>query len=144
PDNDFDPPDIEKWRIGTDKAVAKAKRNHMDTNKLFASNIVSQFIKNPSYRPLMKLVRKLRKALFNNPNVSAKGRGTLKAITFDSDDDSDTTSKSINSSEPPSVKVYWDDGCDENELDQFKRRATCAGKISDALLKVIKDAHEGA
>ncbi|KAJ1764469.1 hypothetical protein LPJ74_006642, partial [Coemansia sp. RSA 1843] len=72
------------------------------------------------------------------------GRGALKAITFDSDDDSDTTSKSINSPEPPSVKVYWDDGCDENELDQFKRRATCAGKISDALLEAIKDAREGA
>ncbi|KAJ1763497.1 hypothetical protein LPJ74_006799, partial [Coemansia sp. RSA 1843] len=87
PDNDFDSLNIEKWRIGTDKAVANAKRNHMHSHDNFAFAAI--------------------------PEQSKK--------------------------EP-----CWDGGCDEDELDQFKRRATCAGEISDALLEAIKDAREGA
>ncbi|KAJ1763649.1 hypothetical protein LPJ74_006778, partial [Coemansia sp. RSA 1843] len=134
---------IYKWRTGDAADVAEAKRIDMDTNKLFASNIVSQFIKNPSYVHLKKLVVDLRQKLFDNLKVSPKGRGTLEADE-DLFDYFSPVPEPVNSSEPPEKEPYWDDGCDENEFDQFKRRATCAGKISDALLEAIKVAHEGA
>ncbi|KAJ2210139.1 hypothetical protein EV179_006422, partial [Coemansia sp. RSA 487] len=132
---------IYKWRTGDAADVAEAKRIDMDTNKLFASNIVSQFIKNPSYVHLKKLVVDLRQKLFDNLKVSPKGRGTLEADE-DLFDYFSPVPEPVNSSEPPEKEPYWDDGCDENEFDQFKRRATCAGKISDALLEAIKVAHE--
>ncbi|KAJ2561194.1 hypothetical protein IW140_006597, partial [Coemansia sp. RSA 1813] len=124
-------------------AVAKAKRNHMDSVTNFTSNIAKRFIKNPSYVHLKKLVVDLRQKLFDNPKVSAKGRGTLEADE-DLFDYFSPVPESVNSSELPEKESYWDDGCDENELDQFKRRATCAGEISDALLEAIKVAREAA
>ncbi|KAJ2562155.1 hypothetical protein IW140_006471 [Coemansia sp. RSA 1813] len=138
PDNDFDSLNIEKWRIGTGKAVAKAKRIDMDTNKLFVSNIVSQIIKNPSYFHLKHLAVSLRGRLFDNTRVSPKGRGALET------NEDDLAFQFAAIPEQSTKGPYWDDGCDKDELDQFKRRATCAGKISDALLEAIKDARKGA
>ncbi|KAJ1764378.1 hypothetical protein LPJ74_006660 [Coemansia sp. RSA 1843] len=138
PDNDFDSLNIEKWRIGTGKAVAKAKRIDMDTNKLFVSNIVSQIIKNPSYFHLKHLAVSLRERLFDNTRVSPKGRGALET------NEDDLAFQFAAIPEQSTKGPYWDDGCDKDELDQFKRRATCAGKISDALLEAIKDARKGA
>ncbi|KAJ2752148.1 hypothetical protein H4S06_003988 [Coemansia sp. BCRC 34490] len=144
---DYSSLDILRWRNGMDKVVANAKRNHMGSLANFVSNVPRQFVRDSSYLPLMELVVNLRQTLFDNPNVSPKGRGTLKK-----DADMDIAfgfgfagiPESASSLEPSAAKMYWDSGCDENELDQFKRRATCAGKISDTLLEAIIDARKAA
>ncbi|KAJ1661306.1 hypothetical protein EV178_006638, partial [Coemansia sp. RSA 1646] len=109
---------IYRWRNGDAVEVAEAKRIDMDTNKLFVSNIVSQFIKNPSYFHLKKLVVDLRQTLFDNSEVSSKGRGALET------NEDDLVFRFAAMPEQPKKEACWDDGCDENELDQFKRRAT--------------------
>ncbi|KAJ2662147.1 hypothetical protein IWW48_002043 [Coemansia sp. RSA 1200] len=137
--------DILRWRNGKDKAVANAKRSHMHTHEYFVFNIMRRFIQDSSYFPLMGLVANLRRTLFDNSKVSANGRGTLKK---DADMDIAFGFASIpeepDSSQSFVAKVYWDSGFDENELDPFKRRATCAGNISDALLETIKAARKAA
>ncbi|KAJ1764361.1 hypothetical protein LPJ74_006663, partial [Coemansia sp. RSA 1843] len=128
---------IYKWRNGDAADVAEAKRIDMDSVTNFTSNIVSQFIQDPPYFPLMELVVNLRQKLFDNLKVSPKGRGALERLM-------NFAFRFAAIPEQSAKEPCWDDGCDENELDQFKRRATCAGEISDALLEAIKDAREGA
>ncbi|KAJ2561470.1 hypothetical protein IW140_006568 [Coemansia sp. RSA 1813] len=129
---------IYKWRNGDAADVAEAKRIDMHSDDNFVANIVSQIIKNPSYFHLKHLVVNLRKELFDNTRVSPKGRGALET------NEDDFVFRFAAMLEQSKKEACWDDGCDENELDQFKRRATCAGKISDALLEAIKVARKGA
>ncbi|KAJ2654147.1 hypothetical protein IWW48_006288 [Coemansia sp. RSA 1200] len=142
--NGLGSPDILKWRDNSSWEVAKTKRYDMNYESGFASKIVARFVAEESYVPLMKLVIGLRKELFDNRQLSSMARGSLQIPTNRFILSLTSISELDDSHGTDVKKEYWDDCCGPEVVDQFERRAACADKIADALLKVIVNARTHA
>ncbi|KAJ2685059.1 hypothetical protein GGH99_003865 [Coemansia sp. RSA 1285] len=140
----LDSPDILKWRDNNSWEVAKTKRNDMNSESNFASRITKRFVRGRSYLQLRKLVSGLRRALFDNPMLSSLARGSFSKDKYDLEYELASISEKSDSHDSDAKKEYWDDCCGPEVVDQFERRAACADKIADALLKVIVNARNHA
>ncbi|KAJ2773067.1 Chromosome transmission fidelity protein 18, partial [Coemansia nantahalensis] len=128
------------WRNGGKRAIAKAKRNHMDSTRLFKNNILAEFIVDGRYDGLRDLAMALHKTLFFNAKVSPLCRGSF--VNDDALKNLDEGKLSLKDFLDANVGI--DVSVDKKATDPFARRAKFADEIADDLMKTLFEARNKA